>query len=139
MVKSNNLIIAGHFTTLRRNGMNQHYGIQSNSERLSQVEKNQEKIMESQRRIESLLNKISFHVVMETESIAHLFPINSLKTIEDFMSNSDGRFLKRKRELEKLIFSVWTPNVTKRQFSDNLINVLFTQSFIAGHRWPHIG
>ena len=89
--------------------------------------------------MEATLQKISFHVVMESESIDHIFPINSLNAIEAFMSNNDGRFPKRKRELEKLIFSVWSPNITKRQFSDNLINVLFTRTFIASHRWPHVG
>ena len=89
--------------------------------------------------MEAMINKIGFHVIMETESIDHLFPINSLATIDVFMSNNDGRFGKRKRELEKLIFSVWSPNILKRQFSDNLINVLFTRLFIATHRWPHIG
>ena len=103
------------------------------------MEKNQELILESVSRMEAMLQKISFHVVMESESIDHIFPINNLKVIDEFMSNNDGRFAKRKRELEKLIFSVWSPNITKRQFSDNLINVLFTRPFKASHRWPHIG
>ena len=81
--------------------------------------------------MEEMLEKISFHVIMETETIDHLFPISSNDSIEQFMSNNDGRFVKRKRELEKLIFSVWTPNITKQQFSDALINVLFTRNYIA--------
>ena len=76
---------------------------------------------------------------METENIDDMFPIDSMDTIDAFMSNNDGQFVKRKRELEKLIFSVWTPNISRRQFSDNLINILFTRKFIATHRWPHIG
>ena len=89
--------------------------------------------------MEKMLEKISFHVVMETEPIDHMFPINETATIESFISNNDGRFVKRKRELEKLIFSVWSPKITKRQFSDNLINILFSRNYIATHRWPHIG
>ena len=107
--------------------------------RLVQIEKNQEFLMEAVSRMEKTLDRISFHVAMETESIDNIFPINATEAIDQFMSNSDGRFAKRKRELEKLIFSVWSPNITKRQFSDNLINVLFTRSYIASHRWPHVG
>ena len=103
------------------------------------MEKKQDQILASCSRMEAMISKMSFHVVMETESIDDMFPIDSNDTVEAFMSNADGRFAKRKRELEKLIFSVWSPNITKRQFSDNLINVLFTRTYIATHRWPHIG
>ena len=89
--------------------------------------------------METMIQKLNFHVVMETESIDHLFPIDSNSTIDAFMNNNDGRFAQRKRQLEKLIYSVWSPNISKRNFSDNLINVLFTRSYIATHRWPHIG
>ena len=89
--------------------------------------------------MESMIEKIGFHILMDTESIDAMFPIENNDTIEEFMSNRDGRFSKRKRELEKLIFSVWTPNMTRRQFSDGLINALFSRSYIATHRWPHVG
>ena len=89
--------------------------------------------------METMIQKLNFHVVMETESIDHLFPIDSNSTIDAFMNNNDGRFAQRKRQLEKLIYSDWSPNISKRNFSDNLINVLFTRSYIATHRWPHIG
>ena len=131
--------LLGHFVTIKKNVKNHNDGIKVNSERLAQVEKTQECILASCSRMEEMIKQISFHVVMDTETIDHLFPIDSNTAVESFMSNSDGRFVKRKRELEKLIFSVWSPNITKRQFSDNLINTLFTRNYIATHRWPHIG
>ena len=124
---------------MRKNVKNQNDGIKGNSARLDQVETTQTAILESCSRMEAMIQKINFHVVMETESIDNFFPIDSNTTIETFMSNNDGRFAQRNRELEKLIFSVWSPNISKRNFSDNLINVLFTHSYIATHRWPHIG
>ena len=111
----------------------------SSSERIEDLEKKHDTLTASCARMETMLEKICFHVVMETESIDHMLPINESATIESFMSNNDGRFLKRKRELEKLVFSAWSPQISKRQFSDNLINTLFTRSYIATHRWPHIG
>ena len=125
--------------TIKRNVKENHTTLGGTNERLAQVESNQAKLMESVARMEGLLEKIAFHVVMETETLDNLFPIDSNDSIHQFMNTDDGRFNKRKRELEKLIFSVWTPDITKRQFSDGLINVLFTRRYIATHRWPHQG
>ena len=134
-----NILHLGHFVSLKKNVKNQKTGIKANSERIGDMESKQDKLFACCSRMEEMLSKITSHVVMETESIDHMFPIDNNGTIEAFMSNADGRFVKRKRELEKLIFSVWSPNISRRQFSDSLINVLFTRNYIATHRWPHIG
>ena len=132
-------ILIGYLVTIKRSVKQNHDTGSAHHQRLAQVEKNQDIMMESIGRMEKTLENISFHVAMDTESIDHIFPINDTEAVDQFMSNGDGRFARRKRELEKLIFSVWSPNITKRQFSDSLINVLFTRSYIASHRWPHLG
>ena len=133
------LFCIGHLHTIKRNVKNQFHSAEATTERLARVERNQEAIIETITRMEANIEKIAFHVIMDTDSIDNLFPIDSNDSIEAFMSNRDGRFGKRKSELEKLIFSVWTPNITRRQFGDGLMNVLFSRSYIATHRWPHVG
>ena len=65
-----------------------------------------------------------------------MFPAKDSAVLQDFMSNTDGKFDDRRVALEKLLLTVCNPQGENKQrvFNDALISVLFTRDYYTTHQ-----
>lgn len=91
---------------------------------------------ERSRKTEKRQSKLDAKQAVEGFNLRPYFPITSLTLLNDFISNSDGKFIEKKDEFFEYLNSVSNLDSDMDAFCAGLLKVLFSKDFIRTHRWP---
>ena len=106
------------------------------------MQKEQSSIMSIVMDMRDTVKTLACKMARDEYSIADYFPIDDDKAIIKFVSNSDGLREKRAVLFHDMMYTVCIPpsnaitENTKKNFVDNVLNAIFTRSYMGSHRWP---
>ena len=73
----------------------------------------------------------------QSNTARRFFPIQNDDSMQRFLEN-DSTLKTRQEDFQYLLFTVITEgDITQRQFSDTLVNTLFTRDYLKRYRWPN--
>ena len=86
--------------------------------------------------IKAMVQKLTVDKEMDYLDMQPYFPCSNNKTLNDFLSNTDGQYDRRRKSFEFMLYGVVTTTTNKRLFEEALMSCLFTRNYVNTHKWP---